>query len=101
MQVDKGRILHETLACLQGLEPDQGLLLQPFKKDRSVCISFLDGAVAVVEKGFVEKEYLVGKKKIKKLLKGICKREFPRSNKIWLQQLSSQELALFLSSKRR
>jgi len=93
MQVDKGRILHETLARLVKLAPGEGLLLQPFKKDRSVYLVLQTGAVRIVEKGFAEKDYVVEEKKLKKELKILCRREFPRSNKVWMKRLTSEETA--------
>ena len=66
MQIDKGRILHETLARLGKLVHGEGLLLQPFKKDRAVCLVVLDGKVRVLERGFVESDYVDDAKKIRK-----------------------------------
>ena len=93
MQVDKGRILHETLARLAKLTPGEGLALQPFKKDRSVWLVPQNGVVRIVEKGFAEKDYVVEEKKLKKELKILCRREFPRSNKVWLKRLTCEEVA--------
>jgi len=97
MQVDKGRILHETLARLAKLVPGEGLLLQPFKKDRIVCLVALGGNVRVLERGFVENDYVVDVKKIRKVLKVLCRREFPRSNKVWLKRLSPEEVLSVIS----
>ena len=41
-----------------------------------------DDMVVVYERGFVENEYRVNFSKLKKLLKTLLKREFPRSHKI-------------------
>jgi len=65
MQVDKRRILHETLARLVKLTSGEGLLLQPFKKDRSVYLVLQAGAIRIVEKGFAKKDYVVEEKKLK------------------------------------
>ncbi len=97
MQLDKGRILHETLKRLVKLTAGDGLLLQPFKKDRSVCFVLLRKNVRILEKGFLVKDYVVEQKKIKKELKVLCRREFPRSNKVWLKQISSEEIALLFN----
>jgi hypothetical protein len=96
MQVDKGRILHETLARLAKLMFGEGLLLQPFKKDRSICLVVLDDAVRILERGFVENDYVVDARKIKKELKVLCRREFPRSNKVWLTRLTHKEVESFV-----
>jgi len=96
MQVDKGRILHETLLRLAKLALGESLVLQPFKKDRTVCLVALGSTVRILERGFAKSDYVVEKKKIKKELKVLCRREFPRSNKIWLKSLSRQETSKFV-----
>ena len=93
MQVDRGRLLHETLARLARLEEGEGLLLQPFKKDRAICVILQKGMYQVLERGFVKKEFIVEMKKIRKLLKNLCRKEFPRSNKVWLTLHTSEEIS--------
>lgn len=93
MQVDRGRLLHETLARLARLEEGEGLLLQPFKKDRAIFVILQEGMYQVLERGFVKKEFIVETKKIRKLLKSLCRKEFPRSNKVWLTLHTSDELS--------
>lgn len=95
MQVDKGRILHETLARLARLSDGEGLLLQPFKKDRAVCLVPFDGGIRVLERGFAKNDYVVDATKIRKELKVLCRREFPRSNKVWLKRISPQKVLHF------
>ncbi len=90
MQVDKGRLLHTVLARLSQLEEGEGVLLQPFKKDRAVCVIRRGETFQVLERGFSRKEFVVEREKIKKLLKVLCRKEFPRSNKIWLNLLGTQ-----------
>ncbi len=87
MQVETGRLVHAVLGCLQRLEAEKGLLLQPYKKDRSVLILKTDEGLRVVEDGFVKKEYLVGEDKVRKLLKKLIRKEFPRSNRVWLSRV--------------
>jgi hypothetical protein len=97
MQVDKGRILHETLLRLTKLAVGESLILQPFKKDRTVCLVVLGGTVRILERGFVTNDYVVEEKKIKKELKVLCRREFPRSKKVRLKRLGQQETIDFLA----
>ncbi len=92
MQVDNGRLLHETLARLARLGEGDGVLLQPFKKDRAIFVVLQDGMYQVLERGFARKEYVVDSKKIKKLLKTLCRREFPRSKKVWLTLHTVEEI---------
>ena len=92
MQFDKGRILQETLARLSRLIEGEAVLLQPYKKDRSVCIILRGDIYRVIERGFEVKAFNVEAGKIKKVLKSLLRKEFPRSNKIWLQLCSSDEV---------
>jgi len=93
MQVDKGRLIQEAVARLSKLADGEGLLLQPYKKDRSVYVMRRGNTYFVVERGFARKEFTVDKKKIKKLLKTLCRKEFPRSNRVWLNYMSQKDTA--------
>ena len=92
MQVDGGRIVQETLARLSKVEDGEVLLLQPYKKDRSVYVMRQTGMYLLVELGFARREYEVEPKKLKKRLKTVCKKEFPRSKKIWLTYCLTEEV---------
>ena len=96
MQFDKGRILQETLARLSKLREGEGVLLQPYKKDRSLCIILRENMYQVIERGFDDKVFLVKAVRIRKVLKSLCRKEFPRSNKIWLKVCSSEEIDNFV-----
>ena len=91
MQFSKGRILQETLARLSRLREGEAVLIQPYKKDRSVCIILRGDLYQVIERGFEVKEFVVEAGKIRKVLKRLLRKEFPRSNKIWLKLCSSEE----------
>ena len=95
MQIDRGRVLQESLARLSRLEEGEGLLLQPYKKDRSLCVIRRNNMYQVLERGFARKEFVVEIKKISKLLKTLCKKEFPRSNKLWLNICTVEEVDFF------
>ncbi len=92
MQVDKGRVLQEIMQRLKKIKNGEGILLQPYKKDRSVWVVMQGDSYSVHERGFVQKDLIVEKKKIKKLIKTVCRREFPRSNKVWLTVLNHDAL---------
>jgi hypothetical protein len=59
-----------------------------------------DGQFEVLENGFSRQRFTVGELKLKKLLKTICKREFPRSNKVWMSKLTSEESATVIQKWR-
>ncbi len=94
MRVDNGRLLHESLTRLARLEEGEGLSLQPFKKDRAILVILQDGMYQVLERGFARKDFVVDSKKIKKLLKILCRKEFPRSNKVWLTLHTSEAIKI-------
>lgn len=80
---DKATAVHEVLRRLRKMETGDSLELLNWKKDRSLLLVRQSGEkVVVVERGFVEDEYRVEFNKLKKLLKTLLKREFPRSHKI-------------------
>ncbi len=84
-----------VLVRLSRLKEGEGLLLQPYKRDRAVCVIRRGDVFHVLERGFVREEFLVESEKVKKLLKGLCKKEFPRSHKVWLNLLGPEEADAF------
>ena len=81
--LDKAIAVQEVLRCLRKMETGDSLELLTWKKDRSLLLVKQSGEkVVVVERGFVEEEYQIEFNKLKKLLKSLLKREFPRSHKI-------------------
>lgn len=81
--LNKAIAVQEVLRCLRKMETGDSLELLTWKKDRSLLLVKQSGEkVVVVERGFVEEEYQVEFNKLKKLLKSLLKREFPRSHKI-------------------
>ncbi len=96
MQVDKGRLLHTVLLRLKQLEKGKSVLLQPYKKDRSICVIRQNEGFQVLECGFARREFVVAAGKVKKLLKVLIRKEFPRSNKIWLTILETEQSVLFV-----
>lgn len=96
MQIDRGRVLQESVARLSRLEEGEGLVLQPYKKDRSLCVIRRKDMYQVLERGFARKEFVVEIQKIRKLLKTLCKKEFPRSNRLWLNIYTVEEVIRFV-----
>lgn len=69
----------------------QGLEVLTFKGDRSVTIiKTAPDTYLVTETGFVEAQYPdLSPEKLKKILKTLEKREFPRSNKLRTRKIGS------------
>ncbi len=98
MQVETGRLLHTVLGYLEQLEAGKSILLQPYKKDRSVLVTRVGEGFRVLEDGFVKKEYRIGEEKIRKLLKKLIRKEFPRSNRVWLSRIETKRGELLTNS---
>lgn len=86
-----GRVIQETVTRMKTVADGEGLLLQPHKKDRSVYVIRRGASFGVFEKGFSIQHFTVDAGKLKKLLKTICRREFPRSNKVWVSKITARE----------
>ena len=83
-------ILNKVTTTLAKLAPDQGLTILSYKRDRGVDIMKGEGdRVWVRERGYAEHEFDLSLAELPKLMKSICKREFPRSRKVRLYQLAS------------
>lgn len=81
--IDKASALETVLRKLKKIPLGSGLDLRTYKRDRSVVIlrKGID-EFFVVEDGFSKESFSEDFKGLKKLLKKLLKREFPRSNKI-------------------
>jgi hypothetical protein len=72
------------------LEPPQGVEILTYKRNRGISIIKIDDdTLSVQERGYEENTYQVGLNELSKLLKSLCKREFPRSRKVRVYQLES------------
>ncbi len=88
---DKASIIPTVIERIAKLEIGQCLDMRTFKRNRSVAIICTgNDCFTVVERGFHEESWEdLTTEKIKRLLKTLLKREFPRSNKIRLYTLDS------------
>ncbi|WP_456385482.1 hypothetical protein [Desulfolithobacter sp.] len=80
---DKNAALATALTRCRKLDPGQAIELLTWKRDRSVRIICLEeGRLRIEERGFERQDFVVKSAKLKKLLRTLIKREFPRSHKI-------------------
>jgi hypothetical protein len=95
MMVHRAGAVQEVLRRLQKLPCGQGVDMRTFKRDRSVQVLRTgDDAFYVVQDGYERHEFTeVSLSALKKLLRRLLDKEFPRSNKIRLYTLDSFELA--------
>ena len=99
--IDKATALQTVLRKLKKLPIGHAIDLRTYKRNRSVVIKRIgDDEFDVVEKGFFEDRFLVPLSKMKKLLKGLLKKEFPRSTKIRLYDLGPVEADIHITRKK-
>lgn len=80
--IDIGSAVLVLCRHAKGLQEGEGVRLSTYKRDRHVTIFRLSGgAFRVVEDGFQKWQSDMDGSALKKCLRAIIKREFPRSNK--------------------
>lgn len=83
--IDKTEIIATIFKRLKKLPVGHYLDLRTYKRNRSVIIVKRDASnFLVVENGYSYEEFSVDSVKLRKTLKGLLKKEFPRSRKIRL-----------------
>jgi len=81
--IDIASAIPTILTKTKKLPVGQGLDLRTYKRDRSVAIKKIEAdTFEIQENGFEKNRFESDHKGLKKLLKTLLKREFPRSNKI-------------------
>ena len=84
--------IKKSLQMLSKLSAPQGVEILTYKRNRGISIlKQEDDLLTVRERGYEENEYAVSFAELPKLLKSISKREFPRSRKVRIYQLSGPE----------
>lgn len=88
--IDKAGAIPTILTKLKKMDVGHGIDLRTFKRDRSVVIVRRTEALFTVnEDGFHTEQFETDIKGMRKLLKTLLKREFPRSNKIRTSEIKS------------
>ncbi|RUM33523.1 MAG: hypothetical protein DSY50_08120 [Desulfobulbus sp.] len=81
--LDKSTAAQEILRRYRTMECGDTLQLLTWKRDRSLLITKQQNdEILIQERGFKTEDFLVSFGKLKKILKVLLKREFPRSHKI-------------------
>jgi hypothetical protein len=81
--IDIASAIPTILTRTRKMSVGQGLDLRTYKRDRSVVIKKIEtNTFEIQENGFEKNKFESDQKGLKKLLKTLLKREFPRSNKI-------------------
>ena len=86
--IDKATALESVLRKLKKLPVGHCIDLRTYKRNRSLLIIHIkNGDFVVHEDGYETLTHEAGLKSMRKLLKTLFKREFPRSNKIRMYEL--------------
>ncbi|WP_437179098.1 hypothetical protein [Pseudodesulfovibrio alkaliphilus] len=86
--IDKATAMETVMRRLDKLPEGHAIDLRTYKRNRSIVIARTgQDAYEVVENGFAQGRYEATADSLKKLLKTLFKREFPRSTKIRLYDL--------------
>ncbi|MBC15775.1 MAG: hypothetical protein CL942_01855 [Desulfovibrio sp.] len=81
--IDMANALPTIMTRSKKLAVGEGLDLRTFKRDRSIVIMrTADDTYSITEDGFHREQFKASHKSLKKIMKTLLKREFPRSNKV-------------------
>jgi hypothetical protein len=83
--IDKTRIIDTVSERLKKLPEGYYLDLRTYKRNRSVIIAKVDeDELLVIENGYFKERFCIRPEKLRRLLKTLLNKEFPRSRKIRL-----------------
>ena len=83
--IDKTKIIDTVCERLKKLPLGHYLDLKTYKRDRSIIIAKIDEEdLLIIENGYFKERFRIKPEKLKKLLKTLVGKEFPRSHKIRL-----------------
>jgi hypothetical protein len=90
--IDKATALESVLRKLKKLPVGHCIDLRTYKRNRSLLIiHYQSEDFTIFEDGYETIEHNVKLKEVRKLLKTLFKREFPRSNKIRMYELGEYD----------
>lgn len=91
--IDITQLIPTVVKRLKELPVGHSLDIRPYKRNRSVQITKLgEDSYRVVEDGFFTDEFLSGADKIRRHLKALIGKEFPRSTKVRMYTLAPGEV---------
>lgn len=99
--IDKATAIPTIMNKLKKLPVGHAIDIRTYKRNRSVVIARIaTDEFDVVEKGFHEERFQLPLSKMKKLLKNLLKKEFPRSTKMRLYDLGKSEADVHIQRKK-
>ena len=100
--IDKAKIIETVHEKLKNLPTGHYLDLRTYKRNRSIIIAKIsEDDLLVIENGHFKERFRLRPEKLKKLLKTLVRKEFPRSRKIRLYVMDrfTEEEALVIKRK--
>lgn len=89
--IEKRNLIPTLERRLQALPVGHCLDVRSYKRDRGFLLVKAADAVRVIEDGFEKHDFEVARDRLRKVLKTVVKREFPRSNKLRVYDLGEYE----------
>ncbi len=90
--IDKTEIITAVTTRLKSLPVNHYLDIRTYKRNRSVIIVKRENnTLLVIQNGYTKQSYVTTQDKLKKLLKTLLKKEFPRSNKVRLYTMDKYD----------
>lgn len=86
--IDKTKLIDTVITRLETLSVNHYLDIRTYKRNRSVIIIKRGkNHLQVIQNGYDRRQYQISADKLKKLLRTLLKKEFPRSNKVRLYMM--------------
>ncbi len=100
--IDKTKIIETVIERLKKLPVDHYLDIRTYKRNRSVIVvQQSQEELLVIQNGYEFNRYQINHKELKKLLKTLLKKEFPRSNKVRLYTMGEFVETEAMGTKRK
>lgn len=100
--IDKTKIIETVIERLRKLPMGHYLDIRTYKRNRSVIIVRQDqDELLVIQNGYDYNKYEIRINDLKKLLKTLLKKEFPRSNKVRLYTMAQYDEKEARNTKRK
>lgn len=99
--IDKATAIETVLERLKKLPMNHAIDLRTYKRNRSVIIKRTeDDEFLIIQNGYEQARYTEPFKKLRKLMKALLKKEFPRSTKIRLYNLGEADVEVSVKRKK-
>ena len=101
IMIDKEKTIETVCGRIRKLPTGHYLDIRSYKRNRSVMVVKMEKELLVIEDGYFKDRLRIKPEKLKRVLKTLLKREFPRSRKIRLYVMGrfSEEEALNMKRK--